>query len=65
MVGSRIRNKTVSFSFENGVVWTGSKFSIIEPSSMQNLLQITKNVLVINNKRIFPFGKENVLVLDN
>ena len=22
---SRIRNKTVSFSFENGVVWTGSK----------------------------------------
>ena len=22
--GSRIRNKTVSFSFENGVVWTGS-----------------------------------------
>ena len=23
--GSRIRNKTVSFSFENGVVWTGSK----------------------------------------
>ena len=26
MDGSRIRNKTVSFSFENGVVWTGSKF---------------------------------------
>ena len=25
MDGSRIRNKTVSFSFENGVVWTGSK----------------------------------------
>ena len=24
---SRIRNKTVSFSFENGVVWTGSKMS--------------------------------------
>ena len=24
--GSRIRNKTVSFSFENGVVWTGSEF---------------------------------------
>ena len=24
MDGSRIRNKTVSFSFENGVVWTGS-----------------------------------------
>ena len=23
--GSRIRNKTVSFSFENGVVWTESK----------------------------------------
>ena len=23
--GSRIRNKTVSFSFENGVVWTGPK----------------------------------------
>ena len=23
--GSRIWNKTVSFSFENGVVWTGSK----------------------------------------
>ena len=23
--GSRIRNKTVSFSFENGVVWTGSE----------------------------------------
>ena len=23
--GSRIRNKTVSFSFENGVVWTGSQ----------------------------------------
>ena len=22
--GSRIRNKTVSFSFENGLVWTGS-----------------------------------------
>ena len=22
--GSRIRNKTVSFSFENGVAWTGS-----------------------------------------
>ena len=22
--GSRIRNKTASFSFENGVVWTGS-----------------------------------------
>ena len=22
--GSRIRNRTVSFSFENGVVWTGS-----------------------------------------
>ena len=22
--GSRIRNKTVSFSFENDVVWTGS-----------------------------------------
>ena len=26
MDGSRIRNKTVSLSFENGVVWTGSKF---------------------------------------
>ena len=25
MDGSRIRNKTVSFSFENGIVWTGSK----------------------------------------
>ena len=25
--GSRIRNKTVSFLFENGVVWTGSKSS--------------------------------------
>ena len=25
MDGSRIRNKTVSFSFENGVVWTGPK----------------------------------------
>ena len=25
MDGSRIWNKTVSFSFENGVVWTGSK----------------------------------------
>ena len=25
MDGSRIRNKRVSFSFENGVVWTGSK----------------------------------------
>ena len=23
--GSRIRNKTITFSFENGVVWTGSK----------------------------------------
>ena len=27
MDGSRIRNKTVSFSFENGVAWTGSKAS--------------------------------------
>ena len=26
--GSRIRNKTVSFSFENGVVWTGPKWTI-------------------------------------
>ena len=25
MDGSRIRNKTISFSFENGVVWTGSE----------------------------------------
>ena len=25
---SRIRNKTVSFSFENGVVWTGSQSSL-------------------------------------
>ena len=28
--GSCIRNKTVSFSFENGVVWTGSKKNSIE-----------------------------------
>ena len=27
--GSRIQNKTVSFSFENGVVWTGSYLNII------------------------------------
>ena len=27
--GSRIRNKTVSFSFENGVMWTGSKLFIL------------------------------------
>ena len=29
MDDSRIRNKTVSFLFENGVVWTGSKILII------------------------------------
>ena len=29
--GSRIRNKTVSFSFENGVVWTGPKSQILNP----------------------------------
>ena len=27
--GSRIRNKTVSFSFENGVVWTGPKYLLL------------------------------------
>ena len=27
--GSRIRNKTISFSFENGVVWTGPKYTPI------------------------------------
>ena len=27
---SRIRNKTVSFSFENGVVWTGSKRQLMQ-----------------------------------
>ena len=26
--GSRIRNKTVSFSFENGVVWSGPYWSV-------------------------------------
>ena len=32
--GSRIRNKTVSFSFQNGVVWTGPK----KMHTMQQLL---------------------------
>ena len=31
MDGSRIRNKTVSFSIENGVVWTGSQSFVKNP----------------------------------
>ena len=33
--GSRIRNRTVSFSFENGVVWTGSKSTTTSCQTMR------------------------------
>ena len=39
MDGSRIRNKTVSFSFENGVVWTGSYGSFSCALCMQLCMQ--------------------------